>query len=89
MESNLLLENYLKRLRLPTIARTYAKVAEEAAGKNLPYDRYLLALVEQEVIHREQNASALRMKRAGFPIIKSFENFDFATSPGPEMYDAG
>jgi len=82
MESNLLLENYLKRLRLPTIARTYAKVAEEAAGKNLPYDRYLLALVEQEVIHREQNAFALRMKRAGFPVIKSFENFDFATSPG-------
>jgi len=84
MESNLLLENYLKRLRLPTIARTYAKVAEEAAGKNLPYDRYLLSLVEQEVIHREQNAFALRMKRAGFPVIKSFENFDFATSPGIE-----
>jgi DNA replication protein DnaC len=82
METNLLLENYLKRLRLPTIARTHAKVAEEAATANLSYDRYLLALVEQEVVQREQNAFAQRMKRAAFPVMKSFENFDFAASPG-------
>ena len=82
MESTLLLENYLKRLRLPTIARSHTKVAEEAAAANLPYDRYLLALVEQEVLQREQNAFALRMKRAGFPVPKSFEHFDFAASPG-------
>jgi DNA replication protein DnaC len=84
MESNLLLESYLKRLRLPTIARSYGKVAEEAAGANLPYERYLLALVEQEVLQREQNAFALRMKRAGFPVLKSFENFEFSASPGLE-----
>jgi DNA replication protein DnaC len=41
-----------------------------------------LALVEQEVIQREQNAFAQRMKRAAFPVLKSFENFDFAASPG-------
>ena len=36
MESNLLLENYLKRLRLPMIARSYVQVAQEAASANLP-----------------------------------------------------
>jgi len=82
MESTLLLENYLKRLRLPRIAGSYAKVAEEAARSNLPYERYLLALVEQEVIQREQNAFTLRMKRAGFPVMKSLENFEFTASPG-------
>lgn len=82
MESRLLIESYLKRLRLPTIARSYAKVAAEAAAANLPYERYLLALVEQEVIQREQNAFNLRMKQAGFPAMKSFENFDFTASPG-------
>ena len=82
MESTLLLENYLKRLRLPTIARTYRKTGEEAARTNLPYERYLLALMEQEVVQREQNTFALRMKRAGFPVPKSFENFDFTASPG-------
>ncbi|NJN52923.1 MAG: ATP-binding protein [Gammaproteobacteria bacterium] len=43
---------------------------------------YLLALAEQEVIQREQNAFALRMKQAGFPVAKSFEGFDFTASPG-------
>ncbi len=82
MESTLLLETYLKRLRLPTIARTYRKIGEEAAQSSLPYERYLLGLVEAEVLQREQNAFALRMKRAGFPVPKSFENFDFSASPG-------
>ena len=82
METNLLLENYLKRLRLPVIGRSYAKVAQEAANGNLSYERYLLALVEQEVLQREQNAFALRMKQAGFPVLKSLEGFDFSASPG-------
>jgi DNA replication protein DnaC len=82
MESNLLLQTYLKRLRLPTIARSYGQVAQEAARANLPYERYLLALAEQEVQQREQNAFTLRMKQAGFPVLKSFENFDFTASPG-------
>jgi DNA replication protein DnaC len=82
MESTLLLESYLKRLRLPTIARGYGKIGEEAARASLPYERYLLALVEAEVLQREQNAFSLRMKRAGFPVEKSFENFDFTVSPG-------
>lgn len=82
MESNLLLENYLKRLRLPTIAKSYAKMAQEAAGANLPYEKYLFALVEQEVIRREENTFALRLKRAGFPVIKTFESFKFSDSPG-------
>ncbi len=72
----------MKRLRLPTIARTYGKVGDEASRANLPYERYLLALVEQEVAQREQNVFAMRMKRAGFPVPKSFENFDFSASPG-------
>ena len=82
MESTLLLETYLKRLRLPTIARTYGKVGEEAARAGLPYERYLQALVEGEVLQREQNVFAMRMKRAGFPVPKSFENFDFTASAG-------
>lgn len=84
MESHLLLENYLRRLRLPTIARNYAKVAQEAAKANMTHERYLMALAEQEVMQREQNAFTLRMKQAGFPVMKSLENFDFSASPGLE-----
>ena len=48
----------------------------------MPYERYLLALAEQEVLQREQNVCAMRMKHAGFPVMKSLENFDFSASPG-------
>lgn len=82
MESNLLLENYLKRLRLPTIARSYLKMAQEAGNGNMSYERYLLALTEQEVLQREQNVCGMRMKQAGFPVLKSLESFDFSASPG-------
>jgi DNA replication protein DnaC len=82
MESTLLLETYLKRLRLPTVARAYSRIGEDAARASLPYERYLLALVEAEVQQRDQNAFALRLKRGGFPVPKSFENFDFTASPG-------
>lgn len=82
MEHNLLLENYLKRLRLPTIARSYLKLAQDAATANLSFERYLLALVELEVTQREQNAFALRMKQAGFPSMKSLDTFNFPDSPG-------
>jgi DNA replication protein DnaC len=82
MGQNQLLESYLKRLRLPTIARSYLKMAQEAATANLSFERYLLALAEQEVQQREQNAFALRMKQAGFPGLKSLDTFDFAASPG-------
>lgn len=84
MESTLLLETYLKRLRLPVVARMYGKLGEEAGRSNLPYERYLLALMEQEVAQREQNAFDLRMKRAGFPMMKTFETFDFGASDGIE-----
>ena len=82
MEPNLLTENYLKRLRLPTMAKNYLTLAQDAGKANLPYEKYLFALVEQEVICREENAFAMRMKRAGFPVMKTFESFNFSDSPG-------
>lgn len=81
MEKNVLLETYLKRLRLPTILANYRKFTEEATQTNLPYERFLLGLAEMEVLQREQNATRLRIKRARFPVLKTFETFDFSAIP--------
>lgn len=78
MKSNLLLKDYLKRLKLPTIAGIYDRLAKEAQGKNLSYEDYLLALVEQEAIAREENALKRRIKKARFPYIKTLDSFDFS-----------
>ena len=80
METTLLLKAYLKRLRLPTIARDFEKLGAEAARTNLPYERYLLTLLEQEVLQREQNTLRLRIKAAGFPVLKTLETFDFTAT---------
>jgi len=75
---DLLLKNYLKRLRLPTIYASYQKVAEECLSGKKDYADYLLVLMEQEVNNREANALRNRLSVARFPVIKGLETFDFS-----------
>ncbi len=83
METNLLLETYLKALRLPTFLRNYRKFAEDAAQANLSYDRFLLALAEQEIGQRERNRTTRRIKAARFPVLKELADFDFSCISSP------
>ncbi len=81
METHGLLESYLKQLRLPTFLKNYAKFAEDAIQNNLDFQRYLLALAEQEVTQREQNRRQRRIKAARFPAFKELADFDFSALP--------
>jgi DNA replication protein DnaC len=83
MEENLLLDTYLKTLRLPTFLANYRKFAEEAAQVDHSYDRFLLALAEQEVAQRERNRIARRIKGARFPVLKELADFDFSCISSP------
>jgi len=78
METAMLLETYLKKLRLPTFVQNYAKFAEDAARESLGYDRFLLALAEQEILRREENLRKRRIKGARFPVLKELADFDFS-----------
>ncbi len=81
MDENLLLETYLKQLRLPTFLKNWRKFAEDAARTNLSYDRYLLSLAEQEVAQREKHREERRIKAARFPVLKELADFDFSCVP--------
>ena len=81
MENTMLLETYLRQLRLPTFLENHAKFAEDAAQRDLSYDRFLLALAEQEVVQREQNRIVRRIKAARFPVLKELADFDFSLIP--------
>lgn len=81
METNLLLESHLRTLRLATFRQQYRQVAEDAAGNNLGYDQYLLALAEQEVAQRQLNSQRQRIKAARFPVLKELADFDFSAIP--------
>jgi len=81
MTSDILIKSYLKRLRLPYIAQGYSRLAKEAAAHNQPYQEYLLALLEGEVLQREENAQKLRLTKAHFPVFKALDSFDFSAIP--------
>ncbi len=81
MSSNALLESHLKSLRLPTFIENYQTFAQDATQQNLSFERYLLALTEQEVSQREINRQQLRIRQARFPVIKSLRDFDFSAIP--------
>jgi DNA replication protein DnaC len=78
MTDNLLLDTYLKQLRLPTFLQNWQKFAEDAAQANLSYDRYLHSLAEQEIAQREKNREERRIKAARFPVLKELADFDFS-----------
>ena len=77
-----LLAHHLKQLKLPTILREHEKVAREAARDGLDHVRYLLRLVELELLDRERRVVERRIREAKFPAVKSFDTFDFAAIPG-------
>jgi len=56
-------------------------LAEEAAANNQTFQDYLFALMEGEVIQRDEHAQKLRLSRARFPVIKTLDNFEFNVIP--------
>lgn len=77
-----LLSHHLKQLKLPTVLREYDKVARECARDGVDHPRYLLRLIELELIDRERRTVERRIRAARFPAVKSFDTFDFTAIPG-------
>ena len=77
-----LLAHHLKQLKLPTVLREYDKVARESARDGVDHPRYLLRLVELELIDRERRMVERRIRAARFPVVKNFDTFDFIAMPG-------
>ena len=76
-----LLARHLKQLKLPTVLREYDKVARECARDGVDHPRYLLRLIELELIDRERRVVERRIRQARFPAPKSLDTFDFTTIP--------
>jgi len=79
--NNVLLDEYLKRLRLPTVAKNYERAAKEANGNRVTFQEYLCSLLEQEVQSRDESRRKERLTRAKFPALKTLDNFKFEEVP--------
>ena len=56
-------------------------MAREAARDGVDHPRYLLRLVELELIDRERRLVERRIRQARFPITKSLDTFVFTAIP--------
>lgn len=79
--NKMLLETYLKKLKMPQTAKVYESMAREAEENNLSYEEYLLGVMEQEIQQRENNRIYRGIRQAAFPVIKTLENFNFKEVP--------
>src|SRR5512137_544811 len=80
-KATVLLEHYLKQLKLPSILREHGKMAAVCEQERADYQTYLLRLMEQEAHDRERRAAERRVKAAKFPILKTLDTFDFRAQP--------
>jgi DNA replication protein DnaC len=63
------------------VANQYRILARDAVERNCTYEEYLCTLLEQEVLARDESGRRLRIKQAGFPVLKTLEGFDFSAFP--------
>lgn len=77
MEDHHHLENNLKRLKMPGLARALEVRIREARENDLGYLEFLSLLIDDEMESRENSMLAKRLKAAGFGVQKTFEQFDF------------
>jgi len=77
-----LLDHYLKQLKLPTMLREHKAMAAACAKEGKNHTEFLLRLCERELLDREQRAAQRRIKAAKFPILKTLDAFDFKAQPG-------
>lgn len=80
-DERLLLNSYLKSLKLPTMRAEYRTIARKCAKDNLAYEDFLQQLAELEVQHRTDVAIERRLKQAQFPMVKEMASFRFADVP--------
>src|SRR5205814_6106693 len=81
MESRAALNDYLTELRLPTMRRCWAELARQATQETLPYEGYLLELVERESAARRHSRIDRRLRESRLPLEKSLERFELGRLP--------
>jgi hypothetical protein len=71
-----------QRLALGTMANHLPHVAEEAARDELSFQDFFERLLQAEYRERQERTRTVLTKTAGFPAIKTLEQFDFEFAAG-------
>lgn len=66
---------YAKQLKLPTFAQ-YTSIIRRM-DSNMGYEEFLIELMKKEVASRQENQQKRRIHKAGFPYLKTLDEFDY------------
>jgi DNA replication protein DnaC len=67
----------LAKLKAPRVLQRLEQTAERARAEQWPYEQFLEALLEAEVFARDASGARMRIRHAGFPALKTLEDFDW------------
>ena len=68
-------------LKAPRITEAFGRLADQARDANWTHEDYLAAVLEREVSARSASGARLRIRAAGFPAVKTLDDFDFDAQP--------
>src|SRR5580700_7520331 len=68
-------------LKAPRITEAFGRLADQARDAGWTHEDYLAAVLEREVSARSASGARLRIRAAGFPAVKTLEDFDFDAQP--------
>jgi DNA replication protein DnaC len=74
----------LSKLKAPRVLERLEQTAALAREQSWPYERFLETLLEAEVFARDASGARTRVRAAGFPALKSLEDFDWSAQPSAE-----
>ena len=74
----------LSKLKAPRVLERLEATAERARAERWPYEQFLESLLEAEVFARDASGARMRIRQAGFPALKTLEDFDWSAQPSAE-----
>jgi len=77
VKTDIPLDAHLKRLNLANARRLWRDLCARAEKEEWSYEDFLTTLVLEEIAHRQQTRLQKLSRRAGFPFLKTVDDFDF------------
>jgi DNA replication protein DnaC len=71
------MDELLKRLHLANARRCWRQLTERAEKEQWTYETFLATLVAEEVAHRRGTRLSRAVRAAGFPYLRTIDEFDF------------
>jgi DNA replication protein DnaC len=74
----------LAKMKAPRVLERLEQTAALAREQQWPYEQFLESLLEAEVFARDASGARMRIRHAGFPALKTLDDFDWTAQASAE-----